>query len=1167
MAAIEKAKGILIGIEGAELSPKAYGGYAFSANYSINFTQPSKLTISLVSKDGEYDTKALNERIFPGEFSNGNVPRSFKSFEHTVKSGETIQSISIKYSVHEAALYTANQEDGESDLQTINRLSSLFKDQVLVVPTQQAVTPISFEGGAITYDIIKFGGKTFKMHPLKYSIAQGPDGRYLQIDYYDRSIKYLDKTLVVLRGKHLPPVYDPSYPPFAGAPIATPPNTIAIGNGYVNAREFQSGPPGQPGTGTPQQILPTYLYSPAELYNGMLSLASPGGWLNGVIDTDSCALLASFYNTYRSDFLKDHVGTLREVLAAWAQDLGFIFYWEPTEDRLKLMDLRSDLTFNKIQQTVGKVVDARNMTDRNWSYSIEDTFSKGAAAYFGRNGIAEGRSSVDSFYMLDLMEIDLHKCRTDAFAITCGAGGNVYNKPDYCDDPAGEPEKPWLIYDMNNIRGDKDEFLAYIRLLKAAAIGSEFYKIYVLNKKAVSNTDKFPDYNGNHQPISTQGQAINAASLPSTFFDTDGNETLSGNDEKNTIGIVENEVVNSLYESSDADDFNYILDCKNTDGDVENSYLIGNDCLSIELLRRQIDTPSGKKNIAQVDQLYKLSAANLINASNTGDEINGSPYYYFRIKKNGLRAIVNSSEEDHIFTLLQGIANNQGRFYYSRQLQTAEQFSKKSYDLKNVRWIDRAVDVNDTPFGELYNSADPQASIASVAMPNDCIDGKDRDSKQTKNDGTAFTDPANTARPTVEQFIQSVYNDTLTTTEEGTPAILNVTVAGGAITSISVSQGGENYLDGGSGTAGVLIEGAVGAGADATATIEDGTVTSVTVDLGGAGYDDTARARVIGGVDNVEETNVFGQSTDIYGPENFDSILQSNLTERNETVRRDCGKTDDRLGVVIADMGSTLKIPNLIRERIDRHVKSLAPIPLSAGLDIVKYHNEAGYMIVSMAKPVDINELKTSDQYKGWFKEREDQGIEPKDELDFIVDQVEIPNLDNLLNNAKNKVSVESTYREAGDVFEARAMIRPLHESNVREVNMEFLTPAEKDLGVRDAQCIDDPDKQEAKRKQDDQIVAGNIAAYANAFAYQQPRVEYNAQVTVVDDTLRDTDGDEITVTVEKGLESIGAKLSKDGTELSYTVGTRRKRRVINKPFEDLWVRVKPEFYNNIFDI
>ena len=110
MAAIEKAKGILIGIEGAELSPKAYGGYAFSANYSINFTQPSKLTISLVSKDGEYDTKALNERIFPGEFSNGNVPRSFKSFEHTVKSGETIQSISIKYSVHEAALYTANQK-------------------------------------------------------------------------------------------------------------------------------------------------------------------------------------------------------------------------------------------------------------------------------------------------------------------------------------------------------------------------------------------------------------------------------------------------------------------------------------------------------------------------------------------------------------------------------------------------------------------------------------------------------------------------------------------------------------------------------------------------------------------------------------------------------------------------------------------------------------------------------------------------------------------------------------------------------------------------------------------------------------------------------------------------------------------------------------------------
>ena len=83
--AINSSKGIRIGIPGGQLSEKAYGGYAFSANYSINFTQPSKMTVSFVSKDGTYDEAALAARIFPGQKYKLRTFFKRTSFVHQVK--------------------------------------------------------------------------------------------------------------------------------------------------------------------------------------------------------------------------------------------------------------------------------------------------------------------------------------------------------------------------------------------------------------------------------------------------------------------------------------------------------------------------------------------------------------------------------------------------------------------------------------------------------------------------------------------------------------------------------------------------------------------------------------------------------------------------------------------------------------------------------------------------------------------------------------------------------------------------------------------------------------------------------------------------------------------------------------------------------------------------
>ena len=1229
--AINKAKGILIGIgqpDGtfAPLSPKVYGGYAFSANYSINFTQPSKLTVALVSEDGKYDEEGLARRIFPGQglardATNTDSDLDTEQRVYTVKDGDTIDSIAAEQGLPGLdALINDNRDEGEDFAGAHTRLDDLFEGQVLNVPQVENVSPISDTGGAITYDKILFGGKTFLMHPLKYSINEGPEGRYLQLDYYDRSITYLDKVIVALENKHLPPVYHPQYPPFAGGLAFYPqPNIIALGSPYVPARDAESGAPGVPDEDPDEsKVLPDYLYSPHELLVGMDECPA----LRNILGA-SCMLLGQYAQIYggyyrpSERFLKDYVGTLREVLNAWAQDLGFIFYWEPTTDKLGLMDLRNSLHFNRIQSSVQQVMDARHITDRTWSYSIEDTFSKGASAYWGRDATADGKTSKMQFQMLDLLRLNIHGCLTEnKVDIECEHGGNgkIWNSTNYCLE-VGDENK-WDSIEMDKIRQDTKEkrkrLLAYIRLLKAAAISPEFYRIYVLQKKMCQTSGPaFPDWGGvgdefgeYAQPLQNEhtvedpmgpdrdvGAVERLMTSPKFWNGVKEKLGTSGAPGGNSA-LKRNQIVEELYLSAPREAFNKRLMCYTKDPEIQSGamratagYIVGKDCLSIELMK-----PDELNETSQVRQLYNMSQARLISSSfNAVSKANEIPFLYCRLKKYGLRPIINAPADDHIYKLLNAIASHQGRFYYSKGLETAKDFSQKSFDIDGLSWIDRAVDVNDTPFGPLYNAADPTAALASVVMPNACVKCKNTESKEKTCDDEKFDDPENTARPTVEQFIQSVYADTLVDKREGGPATLEVTVVGGVITAITITGKGEGYLNGESGTLEGVITGD-GDSAEFTATITDGAVTAITDLVGGTDYNEATVASVAGSTEITTTTNIFGAKVsedgacdgcdDCFDEANKDSILQANLTKRNEECQKDCEKNkliDKRKGVIVLDLGMKMKIPNLIQMRIERHVNSFTVVPVQSNLSIITYHDEAGYQILAMATPLVTADIQKLDEYKDWFKEREKlaaryevEEIVPQDELDFIVDQVSIPTLDVFFDeNFKDQVSFAAAYTEMGDRFEARAFVRPLYESNVRELTMDWLTPSEKDLGVEDADCEEsnDPEKKAKKRARDDKLVQRNIANYAQAYAYQQDRVEFNTQVTVVDDKLRDIAGEELNILVENGLESLTARISEEGTQLTYGVGTRRKRRVINKPFEDLWMRVKPEFYNTIFDV
>ena len=813
--------------------------------------------------------------------------------------------------------------------------------------------------------------------------------------------------------------------------------------------------------------------------------------------------------------------------------------------------------------------------------------------------------------MLDLLKLNIHGCLTESKVekeCDIGGDGDIWNATNYCLE-MGEENK-WDSVELDKIRENKKDtrrrLLSYIRLLKAAAISPEFYRIYILHKKMSQTPGVAPDWGGegdpdtgdNAQPLRTEVKAGNLMLVEGDkFWGGEMRKLATGGGPGGFSQLKRNRIVEELYHSCHNEAFNKVLTCyESGKGDgakagggtrnvAKAGYIVGRDCLSIEMLN-----PKKLPRVAQVDQLYLMSQARLINNSyNASTQAEGIPFIFCRAKKYGLRPILTNPGDDHIYKLLNAIALNQGRFYYSKTLEKAKDFSQKSFDIDGLSWIDRAVDVNDTPLAALYNGADPTAALAAVAMPNACVKCKNRESSETNCEGKKFDDPENTARPTVEQFIQSVYADTLVDKREGGPANLEVGLgAGGVINSISISGKGEGYLNGGSGELDGVVEGA-GTGGAFTATITDGAVTAITLTSAGTGYEEGTTASIAGSTEVTTTTNIFGAKVsedgaggcdNCYDECNQDSILQVNLTARNEACQKDCKKNkliDERKGVVLLDVGMKIKIPNLIESRIERHVNSFSVIPTQSNLVIVKYHDEAGFQILSLAAPLNVAKIAELDEYKDWFEERKKlaaryklEEIVPQDELDFIVDQVSIPTLDVFFDESlKDKVSFSATYTEMGDRFEARAFVRPLYESNVRELTMDWLTPSEKDLGVKDADCEEsnDPEKKVKKRAKDDKLVQRNMLSYAQSFAYQQDKVEFNTQVTVVDDALRDEAGTELSILVQNGLESLTARISEDGTQLTYGVGTRRKRRVINKPFEDLWMRVKPDFYNTIFDV
>jgi len=1240
---IIQTKGISISTPGGNASA-VYGGYPYSLQYSINFTSPSRMTVSFVSEDGKYNEEALRNRIFPGQMPiNG-------------------------------------------PLNPLNPNNPPTNN-----PTLEA-------GGAITFDIITFGDETFNMHPLRYTIQDGASGRFLSIEYYDRSIAFLDKVIVALDGKHYPPIFQPYYLANFGVDTTInrstrgqpwSPYIIGLGNTYLPRSVAQdSGVLPAPDVNKESKYLcPEYLYSPYELYQGIVN--------NPIIGprTDASVQLLWWYGKFltqgqdglnwgnemgkNSDakYLKNFHGTLREVLQQWAQIFGFMFYWESQkgEDKLKLMDLRNGTTFSNISKVVedlvakvvpttvdGKAGDS-NVVNLSKSYSIAETFSQGAASYMCMDGKENVKPFTTSMKNVDLLTLPIWSCSTkigenlkgvrdgadedcelwdhseESRTALAATESKRYYLPNYCETNCTTKTQdcdyinPYEMIKTSTLRSGehkievgnttvkgKEILSSYVRLLKAALISPEFYRTYVLLKKSNSYSNL---------PFSSQrtykGKGLNEVNNYKYDINADpgGGKSAFHTAEIDGGKSGEKQIVNHIYPSGGPVSLGYrnklgyfnILCYPNPgnrsktdpkafeayDLEMDNqmsswNYTLGRDCISLQRVTSKIFEQL-LFNDDRIRQAFGISSADSAKRGRGDDKTRH--FNIYRLKKYGNTQLIQEPQEDHIYKLLKTIATHQGQFYYHAGLVSKEEFGSRHYIDKSIGWLDRELCSNDSPFAALQDGVDPLSEERKKEMPTACVGFKDRASAQEDAHSKPFKS-GNLANFTVEQFIQQVYAETITGIDPQRQAVLAIEglTPAGALKSIGIIDGGDGYRNG---VLPVIIKGKNVDIAEAEATVAGGTIISIAVLDPGSGYGNDVTVAVLGysGQGLGRTYNVFGNKISCdevgdggAGRQCADCITASNITFRDEQYkdgikkgRKTICQPPDTDGIIYKDFGPNIPlIPQGVADQIERFEKGFYIIPSTHPNEHVRFHNEADMQLLvlpTVGGPGTAGVIIPT------------AGFKAADELDWILDQVSVPNLDMVLIAAskepikpkkgsfiglskredpkvrnKDEIAYESAWLGRGPKFEQSVMVEPMFKSNVAGVRFKEVNPTAGDLGVEEVNCVPAKDRNK-KIKKDQKKIKENIRNYTEMYAFHEGDVEFNVRMTVMGDGIKDPDGKIIVLSIEDGLEGISAQVDGDGVVFEYTIGTRRKRSVLEGPNADMWLKVKPELFNSVFDI
>ena len=304
---------------------------------------------------------------------------------------------------------------------------------------------------------IEFGDYTLRMLPVSFKKSKGGSkGRTMSVTFEDMSLKYLDKTVVLLKNQHL---------------TVPAPCTIVLAQNFAPNEK-----------GVSQRYFGGWKPEGMSVLYDIRDLAV-------AIDEHEIPISDGFYQylkqftAYEGDtddpaedcgiraFLRDDSGVLRNVISTVCGELGVIPFWNNEDGMgslgnrakpiiknkdakgsgfLDFINLEDDIDKENIEDTVSKLSDSCNVEDDSYEVSIKNSFMKGGIGAF----------SVEPSQVL--------------------GGSSLFKRirfQEYV--TSGFDDKDGDVKDVSiKIEGNYELNL----LMRAAVAGPEFYKKYVIQK-------------------------------------------------------------------------------------------------------------------------------------------------------------------------------------------------------------------------------------------------------------------------------------------------------------------------------------------------------------------------------------------------------------------------------------------------------------------------------------------------------------------------------------------------------------------------------------------------------------------------------------------------------------------------------------------------------------
>ena len=322
--------------------------------------------------------------------------------------------------------------------------------------------------------VLKIGDKEFKIFPVSYTVENSEGIKTLKVEFLDSSVKHLDKKFVLLKGTHITsdninnPDVDMSWIIAVGTPYEVqnsdagetliPVRDIVDENGYIVS-----------GYGMFSQDVVVY-YSLITLLNSLGALIDEEE--KNKVRASLSALYADEYNDGLGFVSKtrerDFVGTVREVLASWGEEIGLIFYWDPATEKIKTMNPNDPISSDEVALAVERMGEC-SCKSSSTTHSIQNNVLEGNII-IGSEGVKTdargGRSGGSSpFKLLNPWE-----------------AVSLFQYTESVDDE----NRQMLTVDMLS---DGGWLTGINKLMKAAAAGEDFYLGYILHTLAVGYDD------------------------------------------------------------------------------------------------------------------------------------------------------------------------------------------------------------------------------------------------------------------------------------------------------------------------------------------------------------------------------------------------------------------------------------------------------------------------------------------------------------------------------------------------------------------------------------------------------------------------------------------------------------------------------------------------------